>query len=347
MISLAIVIMMSLVFILSPYLTMIFTKFLQELPLQKQSLLTRLCQDVSWVNLLFVWLWAIISMVFKAFEETGNDHLIKSISYYVTLIAEILFFMMILYLYLIGSLKAYTTRYHVLDPIEEWSGRSETYSVRITRLAIVTMGILELGCLLLCNIKPLTYYKLNKCELNEKPVPWNTILLLYVDCGLLTACILSILAGYYVQHLEDSKLKRYCVDIEIQNVNQTINLDLNIQENDENRNELVDSQSNNDQQSVVKQVSFPSLIYLANGTLIPLIFLLHHFNVISLNFWWIITLSIGLEGVGIPVALILRYPSLRNYCLRKVRHHKEYIFLAIRRVSSCFRQHSSTVASIS
>ena len=119
MISWGIIAIAPTTFLLAPYFTVLIVGFLQDLPLQKQGILSILCQDISWLNLLFVCIWTVSSIVFKTLEEIGNEDLMREISYYTSITAEIVFFALILYMCLIGFLKLYITRYHFLDPIED------------------------------------------------------------------------------------------------------------------------------------------------------------------------------------------------------------------------------------
>ena len=61
--------MMFSLFVVSPFLILPLIWFLQDLPLNKQCLLSYLYQDVLKSNLLFVWLWALSGMTFKILVE--------------------------------------------------------------------------------------------------------------------------------------------------------------------------------------------------------------------------------------------------------------------------------------
>ena len=153
MISWGIIIISTTTLILAPYLSIIIVGFLKDLPLQKQGLLSRLCQDVSWINLMFVSLWPFSSIVFKSLEEFNNDNLIRYISCFTSFAAEILFLMLMLYLCFIGFLKLYITRYSSLDPIEDWLEKPEAFIVMTIRLSVAILGIIPAVMLVFFNAK--------------------------------------------------------------------------------------------------------------------------------------------------------------------------------------------------
>lgn len=330
-------------FILAPYFTIIIVGFLEDLPLQKQGLLSRLCQDVSWINLMFVSLWPLSSIIFKSLEEVSNDNWIRYISCFTSFAAEILFLMLMLYLCFIGFLKLYITRYSSLDPIEDWLEKPEAFIVMTIRLSVAILGIIQLMFLYLTSIKPLTYYMIYKSGTIEDSIPSKTLWLLYTDCGLLGICALSILGGYILQHVEDKKLQRYRIDVEMQNT-----LAKSLQDNNKNEENPHRHQQYTVQQFVVaRHVSFASLIYLVTGMIIPFVVILHYFNIISLNFWWMIIIQCGLEGVGVPILLIAENTPVTHYTLRKIQEHKNFIYGLLHRCFSSCKQHNASVGSIS
>ena len=347
MISWGIIIISSTTFILAPYLTIIIVGFLQDLPLQKQGLLSRLCQDVSWINLMFVSLWPFSSIVFKSLEEISNDNLIRYISSFTSLAAEILFLMLILYLCFIGFLKLYITRYSSLDPIEDWLEKPEDFILMTIRLIVTILSIIELTFLCLTSVKPMTYYMIYKPGNIEESIPSRTLWLLYTDCGLLAVCAQSILAGYILQHVEDEKLQRYRVAVEMQNI-PAATIEKNLQDSNKNESNPHSHQHYTVQQFLVaRHVSFASLVYLVVGMIIPFVFILQYFNIISLNFWWMIIIQSGLEGVGVPILLIAKNPPVTHYALRKIREHMNLIYGLLHRCFSSCKQHNASVGSIS
>ena len=347
MISWGIIIIALATFILAPYFTIIIVGFLEDLPLQKQGLLSRLCQDVSWINMMFVSLWPFSSIVLKSLEEVTYDNLIRYISCFTSFAAEILFLMLMLYLCFIGFLKLYITRYSSLDPIEDWLEKPEAFIVMTIRFFVATLGIIQLMFLYLTSIKPMTYYMIYKSGTIEDSIPSRTLWLLYSDCGLLAICALSILGGYILQHVEDKKLQRYRIDVEMQNT-LAAKIDKNLQDDNKNEeNPHIHQQYTVQQFVVARHVSFASLIYLVGGMIIPFVVILHYFNIISLNFWWMIIIQCGLEGVGIPILLIAENTPVKHYTLRRIQEHKNFIYGLLHRCFSSCIQHTARVGSIS
>ena len=328
-------------------MTIIIVGFLQDLPLQKQGLQSRLCHDVSWINLVFVSLWPFSSVVFKSLEVVNNDNLIRYISCFTSLAAEILFLMLILYLCFIGFLKLYITRYSSLDPIEDWLEKPEDFILMTIRLIVAILGIIELMFLCLTSLKPMTYYIIHKPVNVEDSIPSITLWFLYTDFCLLAVFTLPILAGYIIQHVEDKKLQTYRIDVEMQNI-PADKIDKNLPDNKKNEDNPQSHQQYTVQHFVVaRHVSFASLVYLVNGMIIPFMFILQYFNIICLNFWWIIIIQSGLEGVGVPILLIAENPPVTHYSLRKSREHMNLIYSLLHRCFSSCKQHNASVGSIS
>ena len=341
----AVFLLMSLILAISSYLTNLFVQYLLDQPFGKQCLMSRLCQDILIANLMFVGLWTVSAIMFRFFEVTGEAWLVPEMSGYVSLIGEALFLLIMLYLGLIGALRLYVNRFHVLDPLEEWSGESEVYSITLIRIFVSIVVILQFGLLWLNSIKPITYYKITDPKLKWEILPRASWLLLAFDILLSTICAILFTSGIIYRRFEDNKLGLNRIEVGIPKMNDNTTNASTTEEGTQEENSKDSGTSNQpeSQSSVINTVAIPSLMYIGNGLLIVLIILLQYFNVISLGFWWCITVSVAIEGVLMPAVFIMRNPDLRIYCLRQVKRHESVVLGCVRGVVSFFLQCNARV----
>ena len=89
---------------------------------------------------------------------------------------------------------------------------------------------------------------------------------------------------------------------------------------------------------LVHQFTLPTLLYMANGIITMFLLLVHTFNIMSIGFWWAMTLFLTNQGALIPLTLILYYHPIRSYSARSIQYHLEYLFGGLQRLKSRFRR---------
>ena len=140
-ISWKIIFFMCIITLVAPYLNHLWISFLKDQPLNKQCVLNRLCRDVVRVNLLYCLLWTTTSMILKMIDASGSERTINDVAYCSSLLNEGVFYILMMYLLLIGSLRIYTLRYNVLDPVEECFGKCENMVVTCIRVLFTSLAM--------------------------------------------------------------------------------------------------------------------------------------------------------------------------------------------------------------
>ena len=145
----AVIILMSTIAIVAPYLNCLWIRFLIDQPLSKQCALNRLCRDLIRANLLYCWIWSVAPTILKLLDSSGCEPIKKEVAHGISLLTEGLLFILQTYLLLVGSLRLYTLRYNVLDPVEECFGKfvanAKCESERLEDIAVTCIRVLFLS----------------------------------------------------------------------------------------------------------------------------------------------------------------------------------------------------------
>ena len=88
---------------------------------------------------------------------------------------------------------------------------------------------------------------------------------------------------------------------------------------------------------LIHRFTLPTLLYMANGIITMSLLLVHTFNIMSIGFWWAMTLFLTNQGALIPLTLILYYHPIRSYSTRSIQYHLEYLYGGLQRFKSRFR----------
>ena len=323
-ISWSVVILMTLILVLSPLCTLLWVRFLEDRPLNRQCLLYKLNEDLSKVNLLFVLIWSLLALLLKMLEKSGNLIAIRELVKYIVVTEEALLYYILLYLCLIASLRMYRSRYQILDPVEEYFEENEGTLIMYIRLFITVLIISVLGIFYVNSVIPITYYQIIEKNHKWENIPRRSQLLYVIDIGLWTICAIFLITGKIFQWINDSQ--RHDDDrFEIGTIKRPDDTS-----SDGNRNGSVKA---NHEPSENEQVSFgkftfdyrnamlPNLLYLGSGLLIGLLMLLHYFGNVYIDAWMFLTGFVGMQGVVIPAVLIIWYENVRIYSWRTIKSH--------------------------
>ena len=326
----AVIILMSTIAIVAPYLNCLWIRFLIDQPLSKQCALNRLCRDLIRANLLYCWIWSVAPTILKLLDSSGCEPIKKEVAHGISLLTEGLLFILQTYLLLVGSLRLYTLRYNVLDPVEECFGkfvangkceseRFEDIAVTCIRVFFLSLATLMISTMYFGSIKPYSFYRIANYHLT-----WNNILIgtkvqHITSMILLTLCgIVFLMAKIY----QNYKYYRHQVDRftteakQNKSPDRSDNDDPGLQNNDDltrNGNTVVSGTS------FGERVSLPALLYISTGFLAIVVVLLEYVEVVVTNIWWILTPMVGMLGVVIPIALLFRYDDLKEYFRRQMK----------------------------
>ena len=105
------------ILVVSPYLGVLGIRSLKDQPLDKQSVLNQLCRDCTVLQIVFVVTWAMYIVTAKFIDKPEHLSIFLKLTNIICYINEGLFFLGMLYVSLIGSLRLYTIVYQVLDPL--------------------------------------------------------------------------------------------------------------------------------------------------------------------------------------------------------------------------------------
>ena len=347
LISWNIFVFMLLISFLSPFCILLWLKYLQDQPLNKQSFMNKLVQDVIRLNLMIVWIWTLPFMMLKLIERSNQEEFLTG---FISIVSHALFHLIIIYLCLIGGLRLYTIRLRVLDPLEEWLGEyDEGMAMNILRLCFTLIYLFDIAAFCLTSSKPMEYYLIWLQGMTLNAVPVGTRILFGIDVGILIIC-----SGFYIwlkvyQSLEDSKL-RTTVVVDIENSNNVGLIDGGAANNEkrlqDNKDPVLMVRKQGKGKGFVDSKTLPALVHVASISFLALLVGLQYLELINLGFWWTMTTFLGIQGVLIPSSLILWYSELRWYSRRQIQYHAEATMACLNAAASCCRKRSPTVRPI-
>ena len=326
-ISWKIIFFMTIISVVAPYLNFLWISFLKDQPLDKQCVMNRLCRDVIRVNLLYCLLWTTASMILRMLDGSGSEIRIKGVAYCTVLLNEAVIYILMMYLLLVGSLRLYTLRYNVLDPVEEYFGKCENMVVTCIRFFLFSIVTFMVSMLHVGSVKPFLFYKITNQQLTWDNTPLGTQVLYGVDVGFNTICGMVFLGAKIYQN---SKYHTLQIDQFRIGVQRKTNSDGNQQCSQAEADQTTDEESNPVSGKLFKdRTSLPALLYIGTGMLVAIIVLLEYFDVFDSSIWWIITAMVGMLGVVIPIVLFSLYNDLKVYCWRKMRSEVNEVSRAI------------------
>ena len=315
----SVILIMALIFAIAPLCSIIWLRFLHNQPLDKQCLVNHLFRDLVRTNTLFVCLLNILAFSFGIFEGSTLIFITK----YLVLINEAIFFVIMVYLWLIASMRLYTIRFNVLDPVDEFLGEYSGVSHIFIRLLILITPIFATAILYSHSIQPIIYYHLVEKNMSWKDIPQTSRILHGIET---TLCLISVTLFGSVKIYQwkvESKERTH-------NLGNGTGNDSEIMQNDNipnAHNETEQESSTNPQESGERnlydlgRMALPNLMYLLVGLLITVLILLQSWGVLTFDIWWTLTAVAGLQGVVLPTTIILWYDNLRMYCFRQIAYH--------------------------
>jgi len=147
----------------------------------------------------------------------SHDHL--SIYLHLTIIisyiSEALFFLGMLYASLISSLikylsqiglRLYTIVYQVLDPLGEWIGEDENFTILLIRLSTMALTGLYIGIIKLSSSTPIIYYKLSEEDFTLEDVPFESRLKRGINIACCIVPLVLFRTGKIIQDQKDAGL---------------------------------------------------------------------------------------------------------------------------------------------
>ena len=332
------VVIMALITMLSPFLNTCLLFFLQDLPLAKQCIMNTLYQDVIRINLALVSFWTVSGMISKFLVEMNNIFIISIFNEILAAVNEALSSVIVFYLSLIGGLRLFTTRYHILDPLTHFFGEKEENILRSIRLIMFLASFSIISAILVSSARPITYFSIRgECSVLLN-LPQSSKLMLIYEVGMVIICITIHVSAKIYQNLQDAKLRRDLLELEIQlNKSRRKQIELEIQWNKSlgiNKNDDIDSLKDikdsdltSDYFSSIPYLeNLPVIVYMINCVLITSIVLSNCLDISEMNFWWIITIFTANQGLLIPMAIGFWYPDIRLYFCRNVRNSFILVF---------------------
>ena len=332
------VVIMALIAILSPFLNTCLLFFLQDLPLTKQCIMNTLYQDVIRINLALVSFWTVSGMISKFLIETNNIFMISIFNEILAAVNEALSSVIVFYLSLIGGLRLFTTRYHILDPLTHFFGEKEENILRSIRFIMFLVSFSITSAILVSSTRPITYFSIRgECSV-LLILPLSSKLMLIYEVVMVMICIMVHVSAKIYQNLQDAKLRRDLLELENQlNKSRRKQIELEIQWNKSlgiNTNDDIDSLKDIKDldltsdffSSIPYLENLPVIVYMINCVLITSIVLSNCLDISEMNFWWIITIFTANQGLLIPMAIGFWYPDIRLYFCRNVRNSFILVF---------------------
>ena len=239
------VVIMALIAILSPLLNTCLLFFLQDLPLTKQCIMNTLYQDVIRINLALVSFWTISGMISKFLIEMNKIFIISIFNEILAAVNEALASVIVFYLSLIGGLRLFTTRYHILDPLTHYFGEKEENILRSIRFIMFLVSFSITSAILVSSTRPITYFSIRgECSV-LLILPLSSKLMLIYEVVMVMICIMVHVSAKIYQNLQDAKLRRDLLELENQlNKSRRKQIELEIQWNKSlgiNTNDDIDS----------------------------------------------------------------------------------------------------------
>ena len=334
-----VVVIMSLIFAIAPFCSILWLRFLKDQPLDRQCLVNNLLRDLIKTNTLFVCLLNILAFFFGIFEVSQESSILILITKYLVLMNEAIVFVMMEYLCLIASMRLYTIRFKVLDPVDEFLGEYNIASLIFIRILILVMPIFTIGMLYSNSIQPILYYQLIEKNTPWKDIPHATRILYAIDMTLITISVTLFafvkIYQWAVQSKKTSHVLENGAGNNVENINNGNIPNPPIEANNESSNNPQESGERN-WYDLLRMV-LPNLLHLVIGLLIVVLLLLDCVGVLNFDIWWSLTTLALLQGVVFPISIILWFDNLRMYCLRQITCHINVVIPQAHR-ALCFYQ---------
>ena len=309
--------MMFLVFIVSPLFVLPLLWFLQDLPLNKQCIMSYLYQDVLKANLLFVCFWTLSGMTFKILSENYMIDYLGPFVEFAAIANEALYSVIMIHLCLTGGLRLYISKFNVLDPLTETFGTNEGRISQSIRITLISFGLFVVAIILTTSTKPVSYFQILNSSGEIGELPLSTLLLFLFDVGLcLITTALHICVKFY-QMNQDSKLQKEIIELEAH-----LNRNLAVADSSVDIPVVVPPLKDVENEGfMIHKQTLPVVIFMASSMMIMVLLLLNFFHaekVTKIDFWWSLTVFISNQGLFIPILLIMWNPAIRIYYRRKI-----------------------------
>ena len=295
-ISWVIILMITLLLMIAPYLGILGIRNLEDQPLNKQSVLNKLCRDCARIIIVYVVAWSMYIMTAYFIKDSEHLTLYLRLTMLMAYVNEALYLLGMLYLFVIGSLRLYTIVYQVLDPLGDWFGEDEDSVMMLIRLSTSALVGFFIGIMYLTSSIPVIFYKLSESDFNWGDVPLISRLKLGFNVACCVIPVMLFAAGKLIQDKKDAALKKESA--------------LNIAKTSDEKSG----------KEFTYYVSLVSTLYLGSGLVILALVLMVYLDVIHVNIWWILIALMGSQGVGIPIIFLTLNQPFRTYCLRQVRY---------------------------
>ena len=304
-------------FLVSPLLAGILLSFLRNQPLTKQCTMTYLYQDLIKGHLGFIWVWSSSGIIMKILLPMANDVWIKQFVSYLALISQALFVLVFLYICLIGALRLYSAMVNRLDPLEEIIGGNDDKAILIARSIIWIVVALIVFLYWYCSTNPIVYYQICDQKDTLAELPTKSLILFLCD---MTLCIFSILLHVMVklyQNIDDAKTRNELLELDKHLSNQFRNTKrTSIEVDDFNY-----AQTQTPHPFSVHRSTIPLVLCISNSIVVELLLILRYFAVSNINFWWVMVVFTGNQGVIFPLLFIMMYQEVRIYSLRRLQYY--------------------------
>ena len=320
-ISTIILIWMLIVLSLSVLLNLILTGGLEAQPLSKQCLILKIYQDTLKINHGSVCLWSCSTMIWSLVESeegTYNSHVAGGIAF----LDQLVFLILVQNLLFIGILRLLIIKYKVLDPLSNLF-EDENVAVWVIRVSILVVSIIIITLIYASSSIPPVYYMIK--EGNMENASLESMVILTMDVILLVICAIIHITATFMHKYEGAKIaQRYTHEErtgQMSNRRGTITFKLcflNANQNDSF--EISDGVQN--AYAPVAYFTLNSLIVV--GGFVGLYYVHIYFKT-KQQFWLMIALFFGNQGVIIPAIMIYKYASFRVYLKRQFLAIKDNI----------------------
>ena len=321
-----VIVIMALIFAIAPLCSILWLRFLNDQPLEKHCLFNHVFRDLVRTNTLFVCSLNILAFSFSIFEGSEESSTLASITKYLVLIIEAVFLVIMACVCLIASVRLYTIRFNVLDPVDEFLGEYSGKSHLFTRLIILVVPIFTTAVLFSNSIQPILYYQLIETDASRKDIPQASRILSWIDMTLCSVSVTLFASVRIYQWKVESKKRTYILEPQIlELIRNAHNDDIQNSSNETNEESSPNPQESGENNLTnlidVRRMVPLNLMYLLTALLIMALILLQSYKVVSFDIWWSLTALAGLQGVVFPITIILWHDNLRMYCLRQFKYH--------------------------
>ena len=328
--------------IVAPYLSLLRLRFLKDQPLNKQSIMNKLCRDCNKIGLLFMVLWATYVVVVQFMTNSNDSMLFLQLTKYMSYANEGLFFLGMLYAFLIGFLRLYTTTYQVLDPLEDWFDGYEDMAMLSIRLTMSTLVIFYIGIIFLTSATPIIYHRLANQDLEWDTVSWKSRLKIGFNFALGIICAALFTVDKILKHRKDSEAQKARNE-----PSRSLNNCSGKKQNDSESaqtTEMTEPEESGRRNEFSNYLSLVSLLYMGSGLLVLTLLLLVYLGAIIVNIWWGLTMLLLLQGVFLPIVFLVCNTPFRNYCWRQVKGDVNNGRRSIHCILSFFKKYNDRVA---